>query len=218
MTVLSDLDFDQWVTFLFDRPVNTDREWYWDDDFELGDERVCLVYCERLFSAPGFLLDRYSQQQLDQAFWLLPGPRLAMFDWLFSPSIPRSLRRSCGSSIFALFRDLFAVACSDTLSAIDQEPSSPLNSACYMWWDNGRSFGLRPEDADIDDTLLSVMSHTLDLQSRPCQESALHGLGHWHASYPDRVEEIIDAFIGDADHLDQSLLGYAKAARTGAIQ
>jgi hypothetical protein len=40
-----------------------------------------------------------------------------------------------------------------------------------------------------------TMATVLDLESLACTESALHGLGHWHRAYPERVEGLIDGFL-----------------------
>jgi hypothetical protein len=39
------------------------------------------------------------------------------------------------------------------------------------------------------------MEHILGLGSLACQESALHGLGHWQRQHATEVARIIDAFV-----------------------
>jgi len=61
------------------------------------------------------------------------------------------------------------------------------------------------------------MDQTLALDSLACRESALHGLGHWHARYPQGVEQIIDDALGRAQAWPPDLLAYARIARTGCV-
>jgi hypothetical protein len=50
-----------------------------------------------------------------------------------------------------------------------------------------------------------------------CQESALHGLGHWKRAHPERVQAIIDAFLAKERGLPDVLRHYAKQARAGHV-
>jgi hypothetical protein len=50
-----------------------------------------------------------------------------------------------------------------------------------------------------------------------CHESALHGLGHWQHYYPQRVGEIIDAFLMKHKVLRKELETYAVNAYTGYV-
>ncbi len=72
-------------------------------------------------------------------------------------------------------------------------------------------------DPEIHQATLSVMSQILDLPSEVCQFSALHGLGHWHAHHPERVEQIVDAFLKTHKDLRPHLIEYASRARLGNV-
>jgi hypothetical protein len=61
------------------------------------------------------------------------------------------------------------------------------------------------------------MEQILGLGSLACQESALHGLGHWQPQHASEVARIIDAFIMSQRELDPRLLAYAKAAQCGCV-
>ena len=61
------------------------------------------------------------------------------------------------------------------------------------------------------------MEHILGLGSLACQESALHGLGHWQRQDASEVARIIDAFVLSQTELDPRLLAYANAARCGCV-
>ncbi len=62
-----------------------------------------------------------------------------------------------------------------------------------------------------------VMQRVLALDALACQESALHGLGHWHLRYPAEVEGAIDAFLERRPQLDPRLRQYAFSARRGCV-
>jgi hypothetical protein len=72
-------------------------------------------------------------------------------------------------------------------------------------------------EPEIHQATLSVMSEVLDLPSETCQFSALHGLGHWHAHHPQRVEQIVDAFLTRHKDLSPHLIEYASRARVGSV-
>ncbi|SPP97647.1 protein of unknown function [Bradyrhizobium vignae] len=51
-----------------------------------------------------------------------------------------------------------------------------------------------PDLPTLHDCALQTMDRILQLKSIACQESALHGLGHWHRDYREKVSHIIDRF------------------------
>ena len=61
------------------------------------------------------------------------------------------------------------------------------------------------------------MAEILALDSLACQESALHGLGHWQHAYPEEVQQIIDRFLNANKNLRPELAAYARSARTGCV-
>jgi hypothetical protein len=69
----------------------------------------------------------------------------------------------------------------------------------------------------VDNVILYVMARTLRLESEACREGVLHGLGHWHGTYPERTEAIIDAWLSEQPRISQELREYAMAARIGHI-
>jgi hypothetical protein len=73
-------------------------------------------------------------------------------------------------------------------------------------------------EAEIHEVTLQVMTEMLDLPSELCRFSALHGLGHWQSRHPERVEQIVDAFIARHQDLRPHLIEYASNARVGRVQ
>jgi hypothetical protein len=61
------------------------------------------------------------------------------------------------------------------------------------------------------------MERILTLALLACQESALHGLGHWQRQYPVQVKTIIDRFLGNSVDLDARLVACAKSASSGCV-
>jgi hypothetical protein len=57
-----------------------------------------------------------------------------------------------------------------------------------MWWD-GFPCLARADDPNLtmmQDTALRTMARILSLKSLACEESALHGLGHWQRRHDPR--------------------------------
>lgn len=248
-------DFDEWVTYVFDRPVDEDEAWYWKEDHPFDpnqlDEptapsQLCLEYCTTLFSDPGFLLDRFSLAQINQAIWFIAhescsSHMLAPFD----KSLPWSDRRRCIESIYYLNQKLFAVACDEICSHVET-PANPLNGICYMFCallPNGveyifpesylevtadqppgdllESVPVDPDSllkyADEHQAMLDTMERILSLPSVACREQALHGLGHFHKHRPREVERIVDGFLAREANIPDDLRSYAQAARAGEV-
>ena len=218
---LTSLSFDDWVKHVFDHEVR-DPQWYFDLEAPIwsAPASLSIEHMTRLFLDPMPALAGFDDGQLNQGFWYLVsnGGSDHMFA-LTDASVALEARLGCLESFVTLFERLFAVRCSGHLSHRSPPGASPLNGACYMWWDIIPFFG-NPDDAthrDVDAMALSVMDRTLALDSLACRESALHGLGHWHARYPTRVEEIIDDALDRARAWPPELIAYAGMARTGCV-
>lgn len=154
-------------------------------------------------------------------------------------------RVACIDAMTTLFRTLFAPRCTPTLGHLS-EGGNPLNSVCYMWWDimpfSGHyedtsiieSWELEPkrkaeiiawhqsqntpESRALEQAMLRVMTHTLELDSDACRESALHGLGHWSLYFGEYVRGVIDDWLSRHSDIRPELKKYAQRARHGHIQ
>jgi len=255
MTLLSvDIPFDQWLDYLFGRPVGPsgfrESDDWWD---EQADPDRAVDYLTRLFEAPNVLLGRFPNDQIDRGLWFLAGESGHLRP-LLGPPVPWDVRRHGLLAIGGLYERLFARACTNHLGHIDRgpEPPDPLNSICYMWWDLFPTWGghadadadaQRPSDParrrsgrhrgrtgaeaaggtqagsqqTVDEALLDVMARTLRLDSEPCREGALHGLGHWHRAYPERTSDIIEAWLDEEPSISPELRRYATSARGGCV-
>jgi len=204
MTVdVSQFSFEEFIGFLFDRKVPAETEsfaylaergetkkwnpWYWNTAVMFDPQRVCDYYI-RLFRNPCFLLDRFSNPQLEQAFWGIQAANLdcSASNAIWNSDLPFALREECARSMFYLFRDLFA--------------TEPLESSVCMWWDSlcydwhcgnkKRSRG--GEDLAMQDVMFETLTEILALDSEVCQGAALHGLSHLH--HP-ATEELIQNYL-----------------------
>jgi hypothetical protein len=209
-----------WVAYLFDHPVESSA-WYFAVDaiyLQPGGQRVAELVAET-FEQSATLLQPFSDAQLNQGFWFLLGTSGHMFE-LTDAAVAWPVRQRAWRSIVPLFREVMARRCTPALSHLDEPGASPLNLACYMWWDL-MPVAPAPTSSDtsrrlLDDELLAVMTALLKIPHDACRESALHGLGHWALS-EKRAVPAIDTFLARSADLRPDLLAYAKAARSGCI-
>lgn len=220
---LTNLTFEEWLIYVFDRPVDDSRlEWYWDSeaDWWRGSNAQIIQFVTQAFENAGTLFEPYNDAQLKQGLWFIASNGCS--DYMFAlldPGVPWSARQRCVRSIHNLFEECFAKRCTPHLSHLDEPGVSPLNGVCYMWWDI-LPIGAQPNHPDqtgLDHEILGVMESTLRLNSVACQESALHGLGHWQRSYPQRVTEIVDSFLQNQKGSGEELRAYAMNAARGCV-
>jgi hypothetical protein len=218
---LAFLSFEEWVRFVFDHAAEG-PQWYFEPDapYWVGAADVTVDYIKRLFEKPFPALTPYSDEQLNQGFWYLVSNGCSdMMFALGEESVPLERRIHCLNSFLSVFTHVFAVRCSPHLSHLDEKGPRPLNSACYMWWDLFSLGGQpgTPSHNALGEAALRVMAETLTLDSLACQESALHGLGHWQRAYPQDITRIIDRFLGLNKALRPELIRYAQSARCGCV-
>ena len=217
----TDFSFEAWVAHVFDHEV-TKPEWYFSDDADYwdGPNATTVAYITRLFEDPIPHLEGYADAQLNQGFWYLINNSCSDFMFaLLDESVAWNARSRCLGSFHDLFAKLLAERCTATLSHLDEKPANPMNSICYMGWDIvplHEGMDVRNQ-RDFNDNVMAVMSRTLSLPSVACQESALHGLGHWQMYYSDEVRHIVDSFLARNPSMNAALRKYADAARAGAV-
>jgi hypothetical protein len=222
--IITEIGFEEWVRFLFDHPVPVGdaKAWYWDTEaslVELGSE--CEVaYATKLFKRGGEMLVGWNDAQIDQGLWLLIGESSpAAIYSLADTEVAVAKRVACVHAIERLFEQLFVPRCTPHLSHLDEAGSGALNAVCYMWWDIF-PLSAKPrieERGDIDAACISVMERTLRMPSIACQESALHGLGHWVRYYPDPCERIVADYLKGSGKLRREIVEYAERALTGRV-
>ena len=166
------------------------------------------------------MLAGYTDEQLNRGFWYLLSNGLSDYMCaLADASVPLADRVRCVRSFVPVFENLLAVRCTPHLSHLDEPGAGPLNLAGYMWWDS-IPFGVAPTDAsgrELGEAALGAMADILTIDRVACQESALHGLGHWQRRWPTEVARIIDEFLARNANARAELLAYARSARGGCV-
>jgi hypothetical protein len=81
-----------------------------------------------------------------------------------------------------------------------------------MWWD----LLWYQLTEDIDSEILATLHLLLSIRHDACQESSLHGLGHWARRCP-QAADIVDEFLFSASGLRPELIAYAELARIGRV-
>ncbi len=228
---LTNLSYDEWLMYVFDHPVDDampawhfapNADW-WN---ELDDPAITVCYLTQAFESIEIVAQPYTDAQLNQGLWFLLSNACSshMFA-LMDENVPWQERERCIQSFSCVYERLFVPRCTPHLSHLlrgtpsDPQGVNPLNSACYMWWDIV-PLGGKPDDTighRLNHALLDVMERALALDSIACQESALHGLGHWCRYYPDTVTATIDAYLKRQPALPQELKTYALSARGGCV-
>jgi hypothetical protein len=219
---LTNLSFEEWVDYVFDRPVQAgEKAWYWQDyDWFDPEPQQAVAYLTQLFEQSGNLLEYFTDGEIGQGLWYLIDNGIgAHCRFLIDGSVPIEARVACIGAMQALYAQLFQVRCAPVLSHMDEPGGSKLNGVCYMWWDVIPLFASsKPRQPDpIHEASLGVMKATLRLPNPACQESALHGLGHWTPEYVEFTAAAIDAYLAENPKLRPELVRYAQAARSGYI-
>ena len=216
-----DLSFDDWVLHVFDHPA-TGPEWHWDLDapYWPGPPAAVVAHLTRLFEDPLPPLEGFTDAELNKGFWYIASN--ACSDYMFAlsdPSVPLDARLRCVGALSVVYRELFAARCTPHLSHLDEAGAGALNGVCYMWWDICPIGGPTddPSHRAINRAALEVMTGALALDAIACQESALHGLGHWRHTHPNEIETIVDRFIAAHPAMRPELLNYARSARSGCV-
>jgi hypothetical protein len=169
------------------------------------------------------MLTPYSDAQVNRGlYYIISNGASDLFLAFSDPAIRWDLRLRVLASFYDLFSQCLNLRCSPELSAGSWDISNPLNGVCYMWWDVIPLCQYQnkddPHELDRDLLILDTMRRTLSLDNIACQESALHGLGHWAIGYLDRVRPIINRYLALNPDLPPKLRDYALAARDGCVQ
>jgi hypothetical protein len=215
----------RWVTYVFDHPVS-EPAWWWDSKrptwSELAHPGRTIDYLTRLFADPGSWSSSFSSDQIGQGLWFLFDPSCSdHLRPLMDRRLEVKLRVQCVGAISRLYSRLLARVCHPEFGHLATgESKRSVNATCYMLWDLAvlQPRPDVPSERPVDDACLQVMRATLKLNHLACQESALHGLGHWHHGYPTEVEDIVNEFLAaTSGHASTKLLAYARSARRGCV-
>jgi hypothetical protein len=213
------MGFDEFVSFIFERP-DDHREWYFDPELvnpELNAD-TAVQFSSRVFSDIQAYTNQFTEGQLSLGLNYLINPSCSSYCYSFlDNSVSERSRSSAIASMYDVFKYVFTRIASEIPSHNVHTPPYSYNYICYMWWDVFPRHGI-PMQRDlkrIDEVILETLRNILLLDSIACKESALHGLGHWHAAYPEFVEQIIDSM---SPGIPVQLKKFARNARAGSVQ
>jgi hypothetical protein len=229
--------FDEWVEYCFTRG---EREFRDDPDLPaMSDPRAsnrfhCMApivmaeYFIKLFESPGFVAERYTDDQVADGVWFIFGVSSGYFHDVFSEPVPEALQVRCMSSVLTMYTDLFDRVCCKH----GADPEGPyadtlkVDGAVYMIWDMDcfEAPLYHPEKwPHLIDPAFAVLGGILaKCQTSSCLVSALHGLGHIRDHYPQRVKPIINRFLRHR-HIGRRRIRswlevYAETAKNGCVQ
>lgn len=220
---LTDLSFDEWIEHAFSHEVRFKQAaWFFDPDCDWWDPKPAeaVAYLTRLFEESVAALRWFSDSQIAQGLtYLVSTSASGDNGWLYSTDVPVKDRVRCVEAVATLFGQLFVHRCTPHLSHLSEKEAGALNGVCYMWWDEFPCIALPgdPHLSLLHDSALRTMERILNLGSLACQESALHGLGHWQHTHASQVAVIIDGFLAARPELDPPVVIYARSARCGCV-
>lgn len=231
--------FDEWVHYCLTKgradfsgtgePVE-DYE-TWERRFH-GMDRVLLTeYLTRLFAAPAWLAERYTDDQIADATWFTFGCASGYIGDMRSKSVPAELQVRCMRSIATLYTDLFDRVCGRRGADPDSDlrDAVEIDGAVYMIWDMDNLEGaiMFPEKGPhLVEPGIEILQAVLDrCRTSACLVSALHGIGHIYCihSYQGskeiarRLQAMVDEFLAKRSP-PEWLCEYAANAREGAVQ
>lgn len=216
------LRYQEWLQFVFDRPV-TPNGWYFDLDistFEVNTVEISELVAHTLENC-GRDLDKYSQDQIGYGLnYIFSNSCSDVVFSIMDDAVPMSLRLRVIASIKNLYRDCFASKCLPELGHTAKHRRNMLNNVCYMlwdmsplsWWEN------RPNRSIFYGAIVDALEDALTSPNPACVESALHGLGHIHSSYIERVEDVVAAYLRRNVFVHPQLKVYAQKASIGNVQ
>lgn len=213
------MDYPAWLAHLFTHDA---PDWYFDHQAELPvlPPEEIAAHTLRLLEAPGTLISSWTDTQLASGLTYLFdfGTGFADIREVGQESVTPAQRAGIAERIDRLWTQLFSARCTPTLGHLSEE-GGPLNTVCYMFWDNfyGIDVADPTERHTLDAAFVEAMGRILTLPHPACQESALHGLGHWRERAPERSAVLIDAWLAGRRPARPELVAYARAARTGCV-
>ena len=202
------LDFDAFVTLVFDQPAYEGQDieqledgsvrfleerpkpWFWDVEWswdELpADPLHTLALMTELFERAHELRDRFTPRQLAQGFTLLlSGASDVFIEKIWDARLPWAPREALLRAVVPLYRWLF-----DVQTDIEHVP--------FMFWDVVLAYRLDPgaeglydppDDPRLHATIVDVIREMLLVLDGPWSApAALHGAHHAH--HPDALEAV----------------------------
>ena len=228
---LSQLTFEEFVSFFFDHDMENDQHWDQDPDLVnfndfndrgVASPQVVIAHMTQLFAQFAGVVSRFSVKQINAGIWamLSYGPfRLQKHLWLLSA--PLNERLDCIRSMYFVYSGYVAKS---TVKVMEN---------CFlMWWDlvagsfwqqldfdhkiaEGSISSLNDEQKHLLDAMFDTLTKILALPDFRTQECALHGLGHLH---DPRVYEIVQRYLDEnRAELTPEAIGWIEKCRNGTV-
>lgn len=217
--------YDAWIRHVFDRPAD-DPGWYFDSStgsttFDASDEEVAALFIQTMMRS-GQDLKVFSDEQVSHGLNYMTNPACSDICGRVSDrSLALPLRKAVVLSIRTLYADCLGRRCAPALSHNHESQGARLNITCFMFWDVTPLLHWHrdPDRIEMEHMVLDVLRAGLELPNPACQESALHGLGHFHMASGRRSDSnaIIAGYL-ERTAVSPALLRYAQSAATGTVQ
>lgn len=192
--------------------------------------QVLAEHLTRLFEAPGFIADRYTDTQIAKATWFLFGSGSGYFHTIRSERVPQDKQIRCVKSVTTAYTHLFDRVCGRRGTDPDEEliHTVDVDMAVYMIWDMDHLEGavsFQDSNPHLVEPALEILQTVLcKCRTGACLASALHGIGHVYTALKQRdmtiacrVQSMVDEFLG-RPCIPEWVHEYATLAREGAVQ
>jgi len=197
------MNISEFIKYLFDRPVG-DTEWYFCDEHEdpFVAKDILVRLAGEVFKGIAKIARLFNEKQVCMGLQYLINPSCGSISYLYlDSSIDFDLRKNAIMSMEIVFRDVFShISAKHGLYQDTQDTILSYRRVCYMWWDMFPRHGIprQPSMEKTDDVICQAIYSILKIDSLACQESALHGLGHWYFSRPDEIMSVVQSFLPNA--------------------
>jgi hypothetical protein len=228
---LSQLNFEEFVSFLFDHDMEKEEYWYHEpalhtfntfNDKDVSSPSIIVKHMTRLFTEFSAVASRYSLPQINAGIWAMLGYggfQLEKHLWL--PAAPLDERLACIRSMYFVYSDYVVKS---TVEVMEN---------CFdLWWDavasgfweqmdfelkinQGDTLSLNAEHRALLDAMFETLSKILALPDLRTQGYALHGLGHLHhPGVRDLVQHFLDEHRQD---LTAEGIDWVEQCRDGTV-
>lgn len=224
---MDNFSYQDFIRFFFDKPDYTDKQWFFQDDYEdptfdfsnpLCNKTLVMNYICMAFQDIENISKTFSEKKFFFGWqyiidWSCGGSFRYYF---FSDDVPISIRINAVLLMYEIFEKVFAKVCAN-ISEPDNLGEISYNRLCFMWWEMFSTTAM-PQSQDIkqiSQAILENLDKILSLDNIICKKSALHGLGNLYSDYPEMVEKII---IRHEKEIPDCLSAYAYHAIRGDVQ
>ncbi len=222
---LSQLSFDEFVSFFFSHDVDDEEFWYHDPDMldvEVSSSPVVVEHMTHFFTKFAVVASKFSLRQINSGIWAMLGPHpFALHNNLWLPLVPLSDRIGCVRSMYFVYSDY-----------VSKSAVQVMENCFSMWWDfiaggfweylnsaekieHGDMVKLNRERRALLDSMFDTLSKILALPDERTQAYALHGLGHLH--HPG-VSALVQKFLDtNRSKMSPAEISWIEECRDGRV-